>query len=215
MSDCGRDCGCSSAPSRRDILKIGIGTAGAIAGARNLQAAPGEIPATAKTPPPAVWFEQLEKPGEPIVYSGPNLKNIIFPLGGMGTGSIWLNGSGELVNWQIFNNIQKNTFVDDTFFAVRIEEEGKPPIVRALQQQRVGAFAGIENILFLGQYPFATIRFTEPELPVELELEAYNPLIPLNEKDSAIPCAIVTLRARNKSDKPLRVSFLGSLQNAV
>ncbi len=215
MSDCGRDCGCRGEPSRRDVLKVGIGTAGVIAGLRDAQAAPGAIPPGAKAPPPKEWFDQLEKPGEPIAYTGEQLRNLIFPLGGIGTGTVWLHGSGRLVNWQIFNNIQKDTLVDDTFFAVRIEQQGKPPIVRALQQQSVGPIAGIADVRFVGQYPVANLTFRDPALPVELELEAFNPLIPLNEKDSAIPCAIFTLRATNKSDRAVRISFLGSLQNAV
>lgn len=215
MSECGRDCACRSGVSRRDVLKIGAGTAGLLAAGKPAKAEPGHIPPQCKVPPAKEWFDQLIEPGNTITYSGEHLEKLIFPLGGIGTGTIWLHGSGRLVNWQIFNNIQKNSLVDDTFFAVRVQQEGKPAVIRLLQQQPLGPFQGIRDITFVGEYPIARVSFRDPDLPVEIELEAFNPLIPLNEKESAIPCAVFTLRAFNRTGKPVKVSLLGSLQNAV
>ena len=36
-------------------------------------------------------------------------KNISFPLGGIGTGSIGLTGNGELSDFEIFNRPNKNS----------------------------------------------------------------------------------------------------------
>ncbi len=214
MDDWRRDCRCRDV-SRRDFLKAGASTAGILYGAQAGRADPGDIPPEARTPAPQAWFDELTRPGEVITYSGEHLQNLIFPIGGIGTGTIWVKGSGRLVNWQIFNNIQKNSLVDDTFFAVRVEQEGKPPIIRVLQQEPIGLFPGIEDVRFVGRYPVATLTFRDPESPVDLELEAFNPMIPLNERDSGIPCAIFTIRATNKTESPATVSFLSSLQNAV
>jgi len=199
---------------RRATALIGV-SAVVFVGLAELRAAPGDIPPAARVPPPREWFDQLTRPGQPIVYTGKQLRHLTFPLGGIGTGTVWLHGSGRLVNWQIFNNIQRESQADDTFFAVRIQEEGRPPIVRVLQQSDVGPFRGIRDIHFRGEYPVATLTFHEPGLPVEIELEAFNPLIPHNEKDSGLPCAIFTLRAHNKTDRPVHVSLLASVQNAV
>jgi len=215
---CPASCDCKANVNRRDFLKLGATLAGAIAGsaAGQAQAAPeGFIPPEAHVPPSREWFESLHKSGEPIVYRGAHLREIIFPLGGIGTGTVWLNGAGRLVNWQIFNNIQKDTYVDDTFFAVRIEQAGKPPVVRVLQASAMGPAKGFEDISLLGRYPVATFTFKDDSLPVELELEAFNPLVPLDEKSSGLPCAIFTLRARNRTREPVKISFLGTLQNAV
>jgi len=199
------------------ILLIGLATVMYVRPAALLaeKAPKGFIPPAAKVPPAREWFDQLKKPGRPIVYKGDQLQNLTFPLGGIGTGSVWLHGSGRLVNWQIFNNIQRDSQVDDTFFAIRIQEEGKQPIIRVLQQEDIGPFRGIADIQFRGDYPIATLTFRDPDLPIDIELEAYNPLIPHNEKDSGIPCAIFTVRANNKTNKPVQVSFLVSVQNAV
>lgn len=215
MGDCGPGCGCKGETSRRDLLRLGMSVAGVMAGGRSARAAEGDIPASCRIPPPQAWFDELLRPGEPIVYRGEQLRNLLFPVGGIGTGTIWINGAGRLVNWQIFNNIQKSSQVDDSFLAVRVEQEGRPPIVRALQTVPVGPFVGVQEIEVLGRYPVATIRYRDRDLPVDIELEAWNPLIPLNAQDSAIPCAIFSLRAINKSADPVKVAFLASFQNAV
>ena len=38
-----------------------------------------------------------------MIYKGDNTKEISFPLGGIGTGSIGLGGDGRLIDWEIFN----------------------------------------------------------------------------------------------------------------
>lgn len=218
MDECPPICSCKTNINRRDFLKIGATLAGAVAGTSGgstMAAQEGYIPPEARIAPGKDWFDQLLKAGEPIVYRGANLRQTIFPLGGIGTGSIWLSGAGKLVNWQIFNNIQKDSLVDDTFFAVRIEQEGKPPIVRVLQAESVGSVKGIANISLLGRYPVATMTFKDDALPIDLELEAFNPLVPMDEKSSGLPCAIITVRAKNWTQRPVKVSFLGTLQNAV
>ena len=41
-----------------------------------------------------------------MIYN--KVKNISFPLGGIGTGCIGLAGNGELNDWEIFNRPNKN-----------------------------------------------------------------------------------------------------------
>ena len=79
MGDCGSDCGCKGETSRRDLLKIGLGAAGAIAASgRSVRAAEGDIPASCKIPPPQAWFDELLKPGEPIVRRGDQLRSCLL-----------------------------------------------------------------------------------------------------------------------------------------
>ena len=216
MDECGRNCGCRGV-TRRELLQIGAGAAavGLAARAGVTLAAEGDFPPSAQTPPPQEWFEALFQRGEPPTYEGRSLKHVAFPLGGIGTGTVWLHGTGRLTAWQIFNNINRTTHVDDTFFAVRIEQEGKPPVVRALQTDPIGPIKGITGVRFTGQYPFAWADFDDPALPARVRLEAYNPLIPLNDHDSAIPCAIFRITVTNAGTVPARISVLASAQNAV
>lgn len=217
MGQCGRDCECRNV-SRREFLQIGAGAvaaAGIAASGRLAMAAPGEFPASCQTPPSKAWFDALVERGEAPAYTGEALKNVAFPLGGIGTGSVWLHGTGRLTAWQIFNNINRSSQVDDSFFAIRVEAEGKPPVVRALQMSPVGPIKGVEGVRFVGQYPFGYVEFDDAALGVKVRLEAFNPMIPLNDRDSAIPCAVFRIVATNAGGKPVRVSFLSSMQNAV
>ena len=52
-------------------------------------------------------------------YTGAQLQEISFPLGGIGTGSIGLAGNGRLVDWEIFNRPNKGGGNGYSFFAVR------------------------------------------------------------------------------------------------
>ena len=56
-----------------------------------------------------------------MVYSGKHLKEISFPLGGIGSGSIGLAGNGTLLNWEIFNRPNKGSYNDYCHFAVKAE----------------------------------------------------------------------------------------------
>ncbi|MBN1491627.1 MAG: hypothetical protein JXA69_17070, partial [Phycisphaerae bacterium] len=156
-------CECK-AVSRREFLQIGAGAAAAGALARGglATAAPGNFPPSAQTPPPKAWFDALFERGTPPTYEGDALKHVAFPLGGIGTGTIWLHGSSRLINWQIFNNINRSSQVDDSFLAIRTEQDGQPPVVRALQLNPVGPISGVASVRFTGQYPFAYVDFEDP-----------------------------------------------------
>ena len=67
--------------------------------------------------------------------------------------------------------------------------------MRALQTEQVGPFAAMPSLTFEGEYPLETYRFQEPALPVEVSMEVFNPLLPMDLKNCAIPCAIYTVTA--------------------
>ena len=57
------------------------------------------------------------------------------------------------------------------------------------------------------------MRMTDPEIPLSVELEAFNPFIPLDEKNSGIPCAILTYTLKNNSKKSVPYQFSYHLGN--
>ena len=156
---------------------------------------------------------RLTARGEPAVYRGEHLAAINLPLGGIGTGCIQINGRGELAIWQIFGNFREQK-VPNSFFAIRANVEDKPPVVRALQTTPVGPFAAMKELTFRGAYPFGWYDFADDELPVKVQLEAFNPLVPLDTKASSIPCAIFNITVENTSGKPVEATeLLASQQN--
>jgi len=148
---------------------------------------------------------RLLAPGAPHVRRGEHLAAISFPLGGVATGQLRLNGAGELHDWQIFGKFVE-TRVPNSFFAVRVGDQ-----VRALQTSAIGPFAAMDALTFRGEIPFAWLTFEG--LPAKVSMEAYTPLEPLHERDAAMPCAIVTLTVENTGNAPLEAGFLASLQN--
>lgn len=153
--------------------------------------------------------------GEPRIYTGEHLEAVGMPVGGIGTGNIWIGGDGLLPVWQIFNNLTEDARVPDSFFAVRAQARGGEPRLFALEQ---GIYTGFEMArvrCFRADYPFAWLEFECEGLPVDVSLEVFNPMIPLNLEDSSIPCAIFSWTAHNPGNVPVDVSFAAMLQNAV
>ena len=54
-----------------------------------------------------------------MIYEGEYTSQISFPLGGIGSGSIGLGGSGMLVDWEIFNRPAKGSLNGRTHMAVK------------------------------------------------------------------------------------------------
>ncbi len=156
--------------------------------------------------------ERLFARGEPRVYKGESLGAIRLPVGGIGAGSIQMDGKATRPVWQIFNNMNQMA-VPDSFFGIRIN--GEKPILKALQTEAAGPFAAMKSLTFRGEYPFGWYDFDDPGLPVKVSLETFNPLIPLNTRDSAIPCAIYNITVKNPTDKPVEVTVHAQQRNAV
>ena len=163
----------------------------------------------------AKWAEKLYDGARPKEYTAERLGHVALPLGGIGTGSIAINGQGRLVQWQVFNNFNKAAQVNDTFFAVWARPAGGEPVARVLQTADYNGLPRVEELVLIGEYPLAWLHYRDPKLPVEVSLEAFNPMIPLNPRDSAIPCAVFTFTVKNPTDKACDVSLLATLQNAV
>jgi non-lysosomal glucosylceramidase len=154
---------------------------------------------------------------------------LAFPLGGIGTGNVSLGARGDLRDWEIFNKPAKGNLLPNTFFALYAKAEGEKAQTRVLEGPSAPPHtlshgyhpittAGLPRLAkstFRGDYPFSWIKFEDPSLPLEIELEAYTPLIPLSPEDSGIPCAILTYTLCNTSNKPVALTIAGSIMNPV
>lgn len=154
---------------------------------------------------------------------------LAFPLGGVGTGTVSLGARGDLRDWEIFNRPAKGISLYNTFFALRVCPEGgtasgrilegaiQPPfnLSHGFDPQSAAGLPRFPHTRFKGEYPLATVDFLDDSLPVNVRLEAFNPLLPLNPDDSGIPCAYMTYHVTNTGSVPLEVTVVGSLFNAV
>ncbi len=80
------------------------------------------------------WMASVTAPSKRIVYKGESLKDVAFPLGGIGAGHVSICGDGAVRQWCIFNQVNEACVVPDSFFAIRTRTPGKKPVVRLLQQ---------------------------------------------------------------------------------
>ena len=173
-------------------------------------------------------------------HAGTRLRHVAMPLGGVGAGHVALGGDGGLRQWQLHNQVNHRGFIPDSYFAIRTTST-EPPlnVIRLLQSREVAAlppdhtplvddddipadqralldlFPGVERTEFAGSYPFARVRYLDDALPLEVELEAYTPLVPLDEEASGLPAAIFTFTLRNASALHVQGALAGTLQNAV
>lgn len=175
-------------------------------------------------------------------YAGEALRAVTMPLGGIGAGQIALGGDGGLRQWQMVNQINHQGFVPDSFFALRVrsqetEMEADEPrilqgremlndsgdrvplvndhVIPARQRALLAKFKSIARTTFTGAYPFARIIYEDTTLPVEIELEAYSPFVPLNAVESGLPAIIFTFTLRNRGTRRANGLLGAALQNAV
>jgi len=163
-------------------------------------------------------------------FRGEELAQVAFPLGGIGTGTVSLGGYGNLRDWEIFNRPGKNTFLPCTFVALRvaggtlaqpvarlIEREWLPPFTgsHGIARERGAGLPRFPEVTFKGFYPFAHLQFEAPDFPVEVCLEAFNPMVPHDYEASSLPVATFTYHFRSRSSSPLELCVAFSLMNPI
>jgi uncharacterized protein (DUF608 family) len=165
-------------------------------------------------------------------FSGAALAEIAFPLGGIGTGTVSLSGRGALVDFEWWNHPGKGYLLPFTFFALAVRSGARRGGVQArvlagpshapfdsggfgLPREQGQGLPHFSRAVFRGEYPFATARFSDPRFPVSAELEAWNPLVPLDPERSGLPLAVLRYRLRNRTSKRVQATLVGSLFNAV
>ncbi len=161
------------------------------------------------------------------VLSGAQAAEVAFPLGGIGTGTISLGGQGQLRDLEIFNRPAKGRILPFSFVALWAKAEDADSSMRVVQSPPLPPFRGwngfkresgqglphFRGARFSGTYPIARIDFEDPSLPVTVELDAFNPFIPLNVDDSSLPVAIFKYRVTNRTQKPVSFALAFSLMN--
>ncbi|MCR4906147.1 MAG: hypothetical protein K6A33_08695 [Clostridiales bacterium] len=167
-------------------------------------------------------------------YEGKKTRAISFPLGGIGTGSVGLGGNGRLLDWEIWNRPAKGSIHGYSHIALKAETpEGRLLDARVLNGDMDehysgqlgnnfghgmpgGTMAGFPHFrhhTFHGTFPTAAIDFSDEHFPAEVTLTAFNPFIPLNDRDSGIPAAFFEIRIKNTAKDPVDFSAAFSVKN--
>ena len=161
-------------------------------------------------------------------YRGKALNEIIFPLGGIGSGCIGLGGNGRLVGWEIQNRANKGSLNGMSHLAVKAEQDGKLLSARVLNGDLAGNFTGggygppadtmagfphFADCRFESAFPFANLRFKDDAFPGAVRLTGWNPFIPLDEDASSLPAAFFAVEFHNPTDRPIDYTAAFSVRN--
>ena len=172
-----------------------------------------------------------------MLYKKNKTKNISFPLGGIGSGCIGLAGNGALIDWEIFNRPNKNSYNGYSHFAMKVKQGGKT-VTRVLQGDTCESFMGMsernndhvgfgygahtcslagyphfKNVSFEGSFPIAKLGFSDADFPSKVRLTAFNPLIPHDEYNSSLPAAFFEWQVENPTGEDMECAICLSLQN--
>ena len=170
-------------------------------------------------------------------YTGEHLKEIIFPMGGIGTGSIGIAGNGILRDWEIKNRPDKGSLNGHTHFAIKLTDTTGKTYVKIISgdvtkdimgQYSKGQFYGygfgpsagtmcgfphFRNVELEVKFPFAFFTFTDKDFPGKVKLTAWSPFIPRDSKNSSIPGAFFKVEYINDTDNDMEASFCFSTQS--
>lgn len=166
-------------------------------------------------------------------YKNDYTEKIAFPLGGIGTGNISISGNGMLVDPEINGHPDREKECGVTNFAVKAEYNGKIIDGRIIAGNYIhdimgtlggrygqgnmplSGFKHFRNCVFNGEFPFAVLDFTDDVFPAEITLEAFNPFIPSDDKNSSLPAAFFNLTIKNISDKKIKYTVLQTASNLL
>ncbi|MCD6518358.1 MAG: hypothetical protein J7M05_00335 [Anaerolineae bacterium] len=169
-------------------------------------------------------------PSWPVLthYEGRYLNRIAMPLGGIGTGTVSLGGRGNLQDWEMMNRPAKGFWGGEAFFTLYARVQGQAPIARVLEGALPPPYEGHAGIAiphhglprfrhcsFHVAYPLAQVLLSDPEVPLQVRLEAFNPLIPAEPTASGIPIAVLRYVLNNELDTPVQAAICASLKNFI
>ena len=168
-------------------------------------------------------------------YTGEDLRRIALPLGGIGTGTLSLGGRGDLRDWEIMNTPAKGyTPVSPdlknlgSFFTISVLDR-KQRITRCLEgpidsseyeapegcKTPNSGFPRFRKATFHAAYPCATIELEDPDIPLQVQLRAMNPMIPGDSASSSLPCAMLTFHVHNPTHTTVEATICGTFLNPI
>jgi uncharacterized protein (DUF608 family) len=172
--------------------------------------------------------EELFQRGPQRSFSGGKTTQIAMPVGGIGAGCVCMNGYGGLQDFSIGNRPDTTALPDAASraaFAV-LHVKGAPPITKLIEGPfpvlkiydqglqggggRHGGFEGLPRFgkcVFQGEYPFGEAQISDASVPLGVKVTAWNPFIPLDDKNSGIPCAILEYTLHNPTARTIEYEF--------
>jgi hypothetical protein len=174
--------------------------------------------------------------GRQPVYQGDSLMTIGFPVGGMGEGYMLFGGRGNIQSMYL-NGAAQDEVPIKVNFGLWAKEESEfnavsevefEPVVRLLEGRipaeqsgypsAIPYLAGMprfRQVSFTGEFPFGTWQMEDSDVPVQAEMEAFNPFIPLDVAGSSLPACLVRWKLVNPLPKRVELSLSMAVDPAM
>jgi uncharacterized protein (DUF608 family) len=208
----------ASSFDRRQFLKLSAATGAlGVAAASTTQVANGTAASSARA-----TFDGK--------YAAEFLQRIAFPLGGLGAGTVCIEGGGALSHFSIRN--RPDIFNEPCTFAA-LSIKGREPLARVLEgpvpswklfggrvdgEGAPGTTYGLPRFSrarFSTRFPFCSIDLEDDTVPVKVELTAWSPFTPGDTDSSSLPVAALEYRFENSSPQPLDAVFSFNAKNVM
>lgn len=167
-------------------------------------------------------------------YDQQHLHRIALPLGGIGTGTVSLGGRGDLRDWEIMNRPAKG-FVPAVgrrvgpSFILNMQPMNGEPVTRLCEgppelceyEGASGATAvnhglpRFSKCSFGAAYPFGQVNLSDTDAPIDVTINAFNPLVPGDADASGIPVAVLRFSLHNRTKKSVTATLCGSIPNFI
>ncbi len=214
----------SSRLGRRDFLRLG-GLGVAAATATGIRAT--EAGAVATQDGEAVPASSTRAPYNDV-YEGARLERIAFPMGGIGGGTVCLEGTGALSHLSVRN--RSDLFNEPSVFAA-VHVKGVTNGTRVLEgpvprwkvfgppgssvgwEHRTYGLPRFSNVNFRARFPFGQIELSDPGMPVDAQLTGWSPFVPGDADASSLPVAALEYRFMNTSAQRIEGVFSFSSRN--
>jgi len=183
------------------------------------------------TIPEAAWRRPIGQPLENPGGKKPEIQGMIddgywqgAPVGGFGAGTFSRSYRGEFERWHLKTGVHKYESVPANQFSVFARREGDStayahvlatdaPTNHALSAWKWNYPVGHGEYAAL--YPKSWFHYKTAEMPVELTVEQFSPILPNNYKETSYPIAIYNWTAVNPGTTKVTVSLMFSWTNMV
>ncbi len=178
-----------------------------------------------------------QSPTWPVLqtYENDHADAIALPLGGIGTGTVSLGGRGQLCDWEVMNRPNKGLLPGrgggtqgqavallrtyDAAGTVRLrclEGSLRPPFLGGFgASDQLAGLPRCRASSFHAAYPLAQVTLADPDLPLSVRLEAFNPLLPCNAPASSLPVAVLRYVLINDGDTPVAATVCVTMENFI
>jgi len=167
---------------------------------------------------------QVKKAGRSYngLYYGPYLNRVAFPIGGIGSGMICLEGTGAFSHVSVRNTMR---FFNEPCTFASLCVKGSNSVARVLEgpvpdwkifgaagtgNGAAGSSYGLprfEETSFIARFPFGTVLLRDDKIPLETKLTGWSPFIPGDADNSSLPVGGLEYHFKNPTGSTVEAVF--------